>query len=79
MALPDDDADDPDREPAGEPRVIDRPRDERRPEALTMTVVRRADGADRCTIYPPEATGIARMSTWISVDRSAVIDLAGRR
>ncbi|MBX0287306.1 DUF7511 domain-containing protein [Haloarcula salinisoli] len=42
---------------------------------LSLTVVRYADGPDRCTIYPPDATGDVRMSTWLSVDYGAVVDL----
>ncbi|WP_324663759.1 DUF7511 domain-containing protein [Haloarcula sediminis] len=43
---------------------------------LSLTVVRYADEPDRCTIYPPEATGDARMSTWLSADYGAFVDLA---
>ena len=42
---------------------------------LSLTVVRYADGPDRCTIYPPEATGDARMSTWLSADYGSFVDL----
>jgi len=44
--------------------------------ALSLTVVRYADGPDRCTIYPPETNGDARMSTWLSADYGAFVDLA---
>jgi len=43
---------------------------------LSLTVVRYADGPDRCTVYPPDATGDARLSTWLSVDYEVVVDLA---
>jgi hypothetical protein len=43
---------------------------------LSLTVVRYADGPDRCTIFPPNATGDARLSTWLSVDYGVVVDLA---
>jgi len=43
---------------------------------LSLTVVRYADGPDRCTIYPPNATGDARLSTWLSADYGAFVDLA---
>jgi len=43
---------------------------------LSLTVVRYADGPDRCTIYPPAATGDVRMSTWLSADYGAFVDLA---
>jgi len=46
---------------------------------LSLSVVRYADGPDRCTIYPPDATGDARMSTWLSADYGAVRDLASVR
>jgi len=51
--------------------VTDRPDVE-----LSLTVVRYVDGPDRCTIYPPEATGDARMSTWLSANCGAFVDLA---
>jgi len=43
---------------------------------LSLTVVRYTDGPDRGTIYPPESGGDARMSTWLSADRAAFVDLA---
>ncbi|WP_262180878.1 DUF7511 domain-containing protein [Haloarcula laminariae] len=43
---------------------------------LSLTVVRYADGPDRCTIYPPEATGDARLSTWLSADYEAAVELS---
>jgi len=43
---------------------------------LSLTVVRYEDGPDRCTVYPPNATGDAQLSTWLSVDYEAVVDLA---
>jgi hypothetical protein len=48
-----------------------------RPERprLTARTVSRPDGPDRCTVFPPEATGFARMSTWISVDADVVVSL----
>lgn len=42
---------------------------------LTLTVVRYTDRPDRCTVYPPDASGDARMSTWLTVDRAACVDL----
>ena len=50
-----------------------------RPPALALVVVRRDDGPDRATIHPPGTTGVARMETWLSVDCSAVVDLAAWR
>jgi len=43
---------------------------------LSLTVVRYSDGPNRCTIYPPDATGDERMATWLSVDYGALVDLA---
>lgn len=60
------------------PSVGDRPG---RPDAprLELALVRYADRPDRCTIHPPDATGVERMSTWISVDRSLVLDVGSMR
>jgi len=52
------------------PEATDRPDVE-----LSLTVVRYADGPDRCTVYPPAVTGDARLSRWVSVDYDAVVDL----
>ncbi|WP_123533329.1 DUF7511 domain-containing protein [Halosimplex salinum] len=41
---------------------------------LELALVRYDDRPDRCTIHPADATGVERMSTWISVDRSLVVD-----
>ena len=46
---------------------------------LSLTVVRYSDGPDRCTIYPPEATGDARLSTWLSADYGSVVNLGAVR
>ena len=54
--------------------AVDRPDVE-----LALTVVRYANGPDRCTIYPPGTDGDARMSTWLSADRSAFVDLDAAR
>jgi len=50
-----------------------------RPPALEIVVVSRDDGPDRATIHPPGLTGVARMETWLSTDRSAVVDLSAWR
>ena len=44
------------------------------PPTLDLALVRYADRPDRCTIHPPDLTGVERMSTWISVDRTLVVD-----
>ncbi|MDS0283651.1 DUF7511 domain-containing protein [Haloarcula onubensis] len=46
---------------------------------LALTVVRYADGPDRCTMYPPDLTGDARLSTWLSADHGVFVDLAAMR
>lgn len=46
---------------------------------LECRTVRRADEPDRWTIYPADATGVPRMSTWLSVDTSCVVDLESVR
>ena len=43
---------------------------------LSMTVVEYGEGADRCTVYPPGLSGDARMSTWLSADRTAFVPLS---
>jgi len=60
------------RTPASPPR-------DARPPALDLVVVDRDDGPDRATIHPPGLTGLARMETWLSTDRSAVVDLRAWR
>ncbi|MFC7020292.1 MULTISPECIES: DUF7511 domain-containing protein [Haloarcula] len=51
----------------------------RRPDRhLSMHVVEYSDGADRCTVFPPGLSGDARMSTWLSADRSAFVSLSER-
>ncbi|MBX0324482.1 hypothetical protein EGH21_15740 [Halomicroarcula sp. F13] len=42
---------------------------------LSLTVVQYADGSDRCTMYPPGLSGVPRMSTWLTADRSAFVPL----
>jgi len=46
---------------------------------LALTVIRYTDGPDRCTVYPSETGGDARMSTWLTVDRTACVDLEAVR
>lgn len=48
----------------------------RRTRDLRREVVSYPDAPDRCTIFPPDATGVARMSTWLTADRDAFVDLA---
>jgi hypothetical protein len=46
---------------------------------LSLTVVRYTDGPDRCTLHPPDASGDARLSTWLSANRSAFAPLDAMR
>ena len=55
------------------------PPQEGRPPALKLVVVERDGGPDRATIHPPGLTGVARMETWLSTDRSATVDLSAWR
>ncbi|WP_254271786.1 DUF7511 domain-containing protein [Haloarcula marina] len=51
----------------------------RRDIDLSATVVRYTDRPDRCTVYPPGSSGVARMSTWISADADAFLDIETMR
>ena len=51
----------------------------RRTDPLRLTVVRYSDGPDRCTIYPRGLAGDARLTTWLSADRSLLVDAAEMR
>ncbi len=46
---------------------------------LRHEIVSYPDGPDRCTIFPPDATGVTRMSTWLTANCDAVVDLASVR
>jgi len=48
-------------------------------EELMMTVVIDADAPDRCTVAPPGLSSVARLSTWLTVDRSSVVALREMR
>ena len=52
---------------------------ERPPIALRMITVAYADAPDESTIYPPDATGMDRMTTWITASDDAVVDLLDAR
>lgn len=51
----------------------------RRAYDLRHEIVSYPDRPDRCTIFPPGATGVTRMSTWLTADRDAFVDLAAVR
>jgi hypothetical protein len=46
---------------------------------LCLAVVAYSDGPDRCTVHPPGLSGVERMSTWISLDRDDLVDVAAYR
>ena len=51
----------------------------RPPIVLRLATVVRADGPDESTIYPPDAEGMDRMTTWITARDADVIDLLDAR
>jgi hypothetical protein len=51
----------------------------RRPITLRSSLVRYDDDSDRRTVYPPGLSGVARMSTWLTADDDAFVDLEGAR
>lgn len=53
--------------------------DDRSDLTLQTKVVSYPDRPDRCTIYKPGLEDVSHMSTWISADRSAFVDLATSR
>lgn len=46
---------------------------------LACTLVRYDGEPDRVTVYPPDASSVARMATWISADADACLDVDGMR
>jgi hypothetical protein len=46
---------------------------------LRLSIAEGDNGTDRGTVHPAGLTGIERMETWLSVDLSAVVDLAAWR
>jgi hypothetical protein len=51
----------------------------RAPQELSMTVVEYTGEPDRCTVSPRGLSGVAKLSTWITVDRAVVVDLDAMR
>ncbi|WP_276257486.1 DUF7511 domain-containing protein [Haloglomus litoreum] len=47
--------------------------------ALAATLVAYTDRPDRRTIYPPGTNSVARMSTWLTADAGAFVDLDSMR
>lgn len=65
-----------DADPAG----VDPETDARgRPITLESSLVRYDGEPDRRTIYPPGLASVARMSTWLSADSDAFVDLEKAR
>lgn len=44
-------------------------------EGLTIRSVHYPDGPTRCTMFPDDLTGMARLETWLSADKSVFVDL----
>lgn len=78
MSFPDSPADGSDPDGPSGTRSPTSPRPHGSP-VLRLTVVRRDIGPDRATVHPAGATGMARMETWLSVDRAAVVELSAWR
>jgi len=49
------------------------------PGRLASVRVRYDARPDRCTVYPPGLSGAARMSTWLTADADAFVDLEAVR
>lgn len=49
------------------------------PVELRCRVVEYDDRPDRCTVHPPESAGRPRTTTWLSADRSVLVDLTAVR
>jgi hypothetical protein len=46
---------------------------------LACTLVRYDGEPDRVTVYPPDATSVDRMATWLSADADACLDIERMR
>ena len=51
----------------------------RRSITLRSSLVRYDDDSDRRTVYPPGLSSVARMSTWLTADDDAFVDLESAR
>lgn len=49
------------------------------PPRLACTLVRYDGEPDRVTVYPPDASSIDRMATWLSADADAYLDVEQMR
>jgi hypothetical protein len=58
-----------------EPATTPRSAQSHRPITVRSRLVRYDDRPDRRTVYPPGCSGDARLSTWLSADSDAFVDL----
>ena len=49
------------------------------PHELSMTVVEYTSEPDRCTVSPRGLSDVAKLSTWMTVDKEVVVDLDAMR
>ncbi|EMA01410.1 hypothetical protein SAMN05443574_11253 [Haloarcula vallismortis] len=49
------------------------------PHELSMTVVEYTSEPDRCTVSPRGLSGVAKLSTWMTVNKEVVVGLAAMR
>jgi hypothetical protein len=49
------------------------------PPRLASTLVEYSESPDRRTVYPPGLSSVARMSTWLTADADAFVDLGRMR
>lgn len=49
------------------------------PSRLACTLVRYDGEPDRVTVYPPDASSVDRMATWLSADADACLDVEQMR
>mgnify|MGYP000574834820 CR=1 FL=1 len=47
--------------------------------ALAAEVVVSQDGPAECTLFPADATGLARLTTWITAEEGSFVSLEDRR
>ncbi|MEF8840695.1 MAG: hypothetical protein V5A62_03595 [Haloarculaceae archaeon] len=48
-------------------------------ELLDSALVRNTDGPDRRTVFPRGLSSVARMSTWLTANEEAFVDVEGNR
>ena len=50
-----------------------------RPEILDSTLVSNSDGPDRRTVFPRGLSSVDRMSTWLTANEAAFVDVEENR